>query len=192
MGISIRAYARHRGVAHNAVCKAIKAGRIQLNKDKTLDVAQADLDWEQNTNPAKAGSAKRRSVPVDGRTHDGVAKRNSDPGVSDPGGPLRGYSGATGGTTYTQAKTTNEVLKAQLNRQRLQEKKGQLINKDMVKAQIFRLGHQFRDAVQNWPSRVSAQMAAELQLNEHLLQITLEAYLRELLNELGDSKLNID
>ena len=187
MGISIRAYARHRGVAHNAVCKAIKAGRIQLNKDKTLDVAQADLDWEQNTNPAKAGSAKRRSVPVDGRPHDGAAKRNSD-----PGGPLRGYREATGGTTYTQAKTTNEVLKAQLNRQRLQEKKGQLINKDMVKAQVFRLGRQFRDTVQNWPSRVSAQMAVELQVNEHLLQITLESYLRELLNELGNAKLNIE
>ena len=62
MGISIRAYARHRGVAHNAVCKAIKAGRIQLNKDKTIDVIQADLDWEQNTNPVKAGSVKRPSL----------------------------------------------------------------------------------------------------------------------------------
>ena len=186
MGVSIRGYARHRGVADNAVRKAIKAGRIQLNKDKTIDVTQADLDWEKNTNPAKAGSAKRR--PITASAADSSDRSPSDSSRSD----LRGQSGATGSTTYTQAKTTNEVLKAQLNRQRLQEKKGQLINKDMVKAQVFRLGHQFRDAVQNWPSRVSAQMAAELQVNEHLLQITLEAYLRELLNELGDSKLNVD
>ena len=77
-------------------------------------------------------------------------------------------------------------------RQRLQEKKGQLINKDMVKTQVFRLGRQFRDAWGNWPARVSAQMAAELQVDEHVLHMTLERYVREHLDELGDAKLDLE
>ena len=170
VGISIRAYARHRGVADNAVRKAIKAGRIFLDKDKTIDVTQADLDWEKNTNPSKRPASRRRPAL------DGAVKKDLAPNSH----------------SFAQVRIAHEIAKTGLARQRLQEKKGQLINKDMVKAQVFRLGRQFRDVVQNWPSRVSAQMAVELQVNEHLLQITLEAYLRELLNELADAKLNIE
>jgi hypothetical protein len=99
---------------------------------------------------------------------------------------------AHGMNSFTQARTAHEIAKAHLARQRLQEKKGQLINKDMVKAQVFRLGRQFRDAWGNWPSRVSAQIAAELQVDEHVLHMTLERYVREHLNELGDAKLDLE
>ena len=183
MGISIRAYARHRGVAHNAVCKAIKAGRIQLNKDKTIDVTQADLDWEQNTNPAKAGSATTDSVKRPSLSTS--PHRTSNPGPATSGS-------APNSNSYAQVRIAHEVAKTGLARQRLQEKKGQLINKDMVKAQIFRLGRQFRDSWVTWPSRVSAQMAAELQIDEHLLHLTLERYVREHLSELGDATLNVE
>ena len=37
MGLSRRAYARHRGVAENAVRKAIASGRIELEPDGTID-----------------------------------------------------------------------------------------------------------------------------------------------------------
>jgi hypothetical protein len=60
----------------------------------------------------------------------------------------------------------------------------------MVKAQVFRLGREFRDAWVNWPARVSSQMAAELQVDEHGLHMILERYVREHLNELGDAKLD--
>jgi hypothetical protein len=42
MGLSIRAYAQHRGVSHTAVAKAIKAGRISKEADGTIDPAKAD------------------------------------------------------------------------------------------------------------------------------------------------------
>ena len=38
MGISIRAYARHRGVSDTAVRKAIKTGRITKERDGSIDV----------------------------------------------------------------------------------------------------------------------------------------------------------
>ena len=45
MGISIRAYARHRGVSDTAVHKAIRSGRITPEADGTIDPGRADRDW---------------------------------------------------------------------------------------------------------------------------------------------------
>lgn len=44
MGISIRAYARHRGVTDTAVHKAIRTGRIAPEADGTIDPDKADLE----------------------------------------------------------------------------------------------------------------------------------------------------
>ena len=46
MGISIRAYARHRGVTDTAVHKAIRTGRITPEADGTIDADRADADDE--------------------------------------------------------------------------------------------------------------------------------------------------
>jgi hypothetical protein len=42
--------AKHRGVSHTAVEKAIQQGRIRTTESGLLDVAEADRDWERNTN----------------------------------------------------------------------------------------------------------------------------------------------
>jgi len=49
MKLSMRGYATHRGVAYSAVARAVKAGRITLGRDKKIDVAKADKQWEANT-----------------------------------------------------------------------------------------------------------------------------------------------
>lgn len=53
-GISIRAYAQHRGVHHRAVQNAIKEGRITQLEDGTIDPAIADQEWTANTNMMKS------------------------------------------------------------------------------------------------------------------------------------------
>ena len=63
------------------------------------------------------------------------------------------------------------------------------INKDKVKAQVYRLGRQVRDAWINWPSRMAAQMASELKVDEHDMHTILERFVREHLDELSDTKL---
>lgn len=50
--VSIRAYARHRGVSLAAVQKAIRSRRIEL-VDGRIDVDRADLEWERNTRPQR-------------------------------------------------------------------------------------------------------------------------------------------
>ena len=55
--LSIRQYTERRGVSHTAVREAIKAERISVAKKEgrkfLIDVAQADIDWEKNTDEGK-------------------------------------------------------------------------------------------------------------------------------------------
>ena len=55
MGVSLRAYARHRGVSLAAVQKAIAYGRIHREEDGSIDQDRADLEWEANTRPPHEG-----------------------------------------------------------------------------------------------------------------------------------------
>ena len=66
-----------------------------------------------------------------------------------------------------QARTANEVLKAQERRVRLQRMKGELVDRAKAVAQVFRLARDERDAWVNWPARVAAMMAAELEVYAH-------------------------
>ncbi len=139
MGLSIRKYATLRGVTEGAVRKAISSGRITPNDDGTIDVERADREWKENTDEAKINTG----LPV--------MTENMPAGSSISSG---------GKPSFTKIKTAHELYKAQLTQLALQEKKGQLINKDMVKTQVYRLGRQIRDSWLNWPARVSALMAA--------------------------------
>ena len=129
MGLSIRAYARHRGVSHVAVKKAIDSGRITPEPDGTIEPNRADLEWAQNTvsarkpNPAKASS----SVVEPPRA------RTIEP--AEPAAPVL----STGGTSLLQARTVNEVVKAQTNKVRLAQLKGDLVDRAQAIAHVFRL-----------------------------------------------------
>ena len=77
---------------------------------------------------------------------------------------------AAGAMTFMQARTANEVLKAQERRVRLQKMKGELVDRAKAVAQVFRLARDERDAWANWPARVAAMIAAELEVDPHHLQ----------------------
>jgi pyruvate/2-oxoglutarate dehydrogenase complex dihydrolipoamide acyltransferase (E2) component len=68
MLLSQRAYAKHRSVNLSAVQKAIKSGRITATRGK-IDAAQADTDWDANTDPKQqrgkhaAGQPQRQAAP---------------------------------------------------------------------------------------------------------------------------------
>ena len=93
--------------------------------------------------------------------------------------------------TFMQARTANEVLKAQERRVRLQRMKGELVDRAKAVAQVFKLARDERDAWVNWPERVTAMMAAELGLEQHQLHTVLERHVREHLAELADVRPNL-
>ena len=175
MGISIRAYARHRGVTDTAVHKAIRAGRITPEADGSIDANRADLEWARNTDTPRTGT-RQQAVKV---------------AVPDAGGDAPAATPA-GGTSLLQARTVNEVVKAQTNKVRLARLKGELVDRPQAIAHVFKLARSERDAWLNWPARISAQMAAKLGLDPHAMHVALETAVREHLQELGDLRPRVD
>jgi len=178
MGISIRAYGRHRGVSDAAVRKAIAAGRITPEPDGTIDVAEADRPWAETTEAPRTGP-RARAVKVPAPAEDSAVAEASTPLPS-------------GGTSLLQARTVNEVVKAQTNRVRLARLKGELVDRAQAMAHVFKLARTERDAWLNWPARVSAQLAAKLEVDAHTMHISLETAVREHLQELGEMRTRID
>lgn len=175
MGISIRAYARHRGVTDTAVHKAIRAGRITPEADGSIDPDRADLEWARNTDTPRVGTRKQ-AVKV------AVPEPGSEPPAASP----------AGGTSLLQARTVNEVVKAQTNKVRLARLKGELVDRPQAIAHVFKLARTERDAWLNWPARISAQMAATLGCDAHAMHVALEGAVREHLQELGELRPRVD
>lgn len=171
MGISIRAYARQRGVSEAAVRKAIKTGRVTPLPDGTIDAARADRQWGSNTDQAKQRPVPNEAVQA---VRDAVGDPPTSPGLS------------SGGTTFLQARTANEVLKAQTSKVRLAKLKNEVVDRAQAIAHVFKLARTERDAWLNWPARVSAQLAAELQIDAHTLHVAMEREVRRHLEELGE------
>jgi hypothetical protein len=179
-GMSERQYATHAGLSRGAIQKVKTAGRLVLHDDGSINAGASDAKRKGATDPSKqrvaAGtSAKLKPVPDAALTTVGDTLRES--GLPAPG---------TGsGTTFLQAKTAHEVLKAQERRLRLDKMKGELIDRGKATALVFKLAREERDAWVNWPARVAALIAAELAVDAAAMQKALETHVRAHLDELA-------
>jgi len=179
-GMSERQYAAHAGLSRGAIQKAKASGRLALFPDGSIDASASDAKRVATTDPSKQrkASPRRNLKPV------------PDAALSAVGDTLRenGLTTSTkaGGTTFLQAKTANEVLKAQERRLRLQKMKGALVDRSRATALVFRLARQERDAWINWPGRVAALMASELGVEAAAMQQVLERHARAHLEELAE------
>ena len=188
-GLSERKYAARAGLSRGAIQKAKAAGRLVQFGDGSIDASASDNKRAAMTDPSKQrGTAKAKFKPVPDAALSAVGETLREQGLQAP---------ATGGnTTFLQAKTANEVLKAQERRLKLQKMKGELVDKARAKALVFRLAREERDVWVNWPARAAALMAAELSsalsengqnvtLETALMQNILETHVRAQLEELG-------
>jgi hypothetical protein len=189
MGVSSnRALAHQLGVSETAVRRAEKAGRIKREPDGSWDPARVRAAWSDNTDQAQQRPAQssrstgnRRLKPVPEAALGAVRDT-----LREHGEPI-----AAGAMTFMQARTANEVLKAQERRLRLQQMKGELVDRAKAVAQVFRLARDERDAWVNWPARVTAMMAAEVEVDPHKLHTALERHVREHLAELAEVRPNL-
>jgi hypothetical protein len=186
---SNRELARQLGVSETAVRRAEKTGRIKREADGAWDLAKVKAAWASNTDEAQQRPA--RSSRTTGRqrtmkTVPEVALGAVRETLREHGEPV-----SAGGMTFMQARTANEVLKAQERRIRLQQMKGELVDRAKAVAQVFRLARDERDAWINWPARVAAMIATELEVDTHKLHTVLERQVREHLNELAEVRPNL-
>ena len=193
MGLSIRAYARHRGVSHVAVKKAIDTGRISQLPDGTIDPVVADAQWAANTTPTRrsvADVASDKPAPQVSVSAREIPQASAKVLRDAPEPPSPALS--SGGTSLLQARTVNEVVKAQTNKVRLAQLKGELVDRAQAIAHVFKLARAEREAWINWPNRITPILAAELGIEEHTLFVALDVAVRVHLQELGEFVPKVD
>ncbi len=158
-GMSEREYAAHAGLSRGAIQKAKTSGRLVLHADGSIDAPASDTRRAVATDPSKRRpanlrEAKERLKPVPETAICAVGETLREHGLVAPT--------PGGGMTFLQAKTANEVMKAQERKPRLARLKGELVERDRAVALVFRLARQERDAWVTWPARVAALLAADL------------------------------
>ena len=185
-GMSERGYAARVGLSRGAGQKAKEAGRLVLHEDGSIDAEASDKRRAETTDPSKTRKAPAPKLkPVPEAAVSAVGETLREEGLPSPGG---------GGTTFLQAKTANEVMKAQERRLRLQRLKGELVDRARAETLMFRLARDERDAWVTWPARVAALMASELtaalgagyEVEAAVMQKVLEAHVRAQLDSLAD------
>ncbi len=173
-GLSITAYARHRGVSHVAVLKAIKAGRIEKEADGTIDPVKADAAWERNTNQAQQRKATKQSE----------TSRNDVEAEAPVGPPI-----VNSGPNFAQSRAIKEAYNARLAKLSYEEKSGALVRTDNVKVAWFNTLRVVRDRTLNLPDRLAPILAAET--DPKVVREMLEEELRIILNDAADTITNL-
>lgn len=172
MLMGIVEYSAHRNCGIQAVQEAIARGRISINGDNLIDVEAADRDWDQNTNLLQA----RRREPI-------LMSTTGSPGEPPPKKPTE----AVPGITYTDARALREVYDAQRRQLELQARRGELVNREEVEREAYRLYRQLRDACMNLPPRLAAQLAAET--DEAACHDLLESELQRVFSDFAEGRL---
>ncbi|OYW43134.1 MAG: hypothetical protein B7Z38_02635 [Rhodobacterales bacterium 12-64-8] len=197
-GMSERQYAAHVGLSRGAIQKAKEAGRLVQYADGSIDAVASDARRAAMTDPAKQPGVSAAPPPPAPKL-----KPVPDTALSAVGDTLR-ENGLVppitgGGTTFLQAKTANEVLKAQERKLKLAKLKGELIDRDRAVGLVFRLAREERDAWVTWPARAAALMASELgvmiadhgSLEPAMMQKVLEAHVRAQLDSLAEVRIDL-
>jgi hypothetical protein len=90
------------------------------------------------------------------------------------------------GTPYARLKVAQLALKVEAQRLALDENKRRLLDVIEANATIDEIAGTMRDALLNWPARVSGLIAAELGVDPHLLPTILQQHISDLLSEAAD------
>ncbi|HEY1756600.1 MAG TPA: hypothetical protein VGG72_14455 [Bryobacteraceae bacterium] len=190
--MSLRAYARYRGVSLRAVQKALASGRIAARADGRLDADVADANWASNTAPrplpsptpankrankTAAPTASTRTASPQSAHHHAEPR----PAAREPVDPPKLESGLE----YSKTRAVRESYLARLAKIDFEERSAKLVSADEVKVAAFNRFRQFRDGVLNIPDRLAAVLAAEG--DPRRVHELLAAEIRKALEEFADA-----
>lgn len=130
--VSIREYARRRGVTHEAVRKAIRDGRIRKTRTGKIDVVEANRAWQNSTDPSKQRKSASTATPP-----------------------------TEAAQQFAVARAMRESFAAQLAKLNYQQRAAILVDANQVRIKAFENARLVRDALLNIPNRISADLAAE-------------------------------
>lgn len=145
--LSANAYAKHRGVSHAAVLKAITEERLKESVRRRgpgyqINAELADKEWAANTDSGSGWPAHAKNKQT------AAAEPDTE---SDPDQPI----------SYAEARAQHERFKARLAQLELEQREAKLVEVEAVQRESFRIARLVRDSLLNIPDRVAGELAAE-------------------------------
>jgi hypothetical protein len=189
--LSIRAYARHRGVSQTAVQKAIADGRITRRKDGKIDSARADKQWAERTDHSKplnsvTGDPKLRRKPGAPSTPMGATRpRRAASATTEDESPTGNGHDPEPLSSYAKARGEREKFLAKMARLNYEREAGLVIAGEALAGDIYEASRAARDAFNTLPARLASAMAATTE--EAQCHDILEDAIREVLNQLSSA-----
>lgn len=154
-GLSLRAYAEHRGVSHTAVQKAVRSGRIPRLDDGSIDPEAADRAWAANTDVTKSSN----SVTGNPRhRRDPTAPPVPAGGAAAPRSTIAEANG--GGSGYVVARGARESYAAGLMKLKYHRELGSLLDAEGVELAADTCARRTAAAILAMPTQVGPQLAA--------------------------------
>lgn len=168
--VSVRAYARLKGVSETAIRKHVKSGLLTLQGDKKqIDPVQADKALSVGIDPAQveAGNAKLATGKASGgRKQAGMVSL---------------YEARTARANFAARR---EKIAVERERLELAEKQGKLIDRMLVESAWFEKGRMIRDRMLSIPDRLSALLASISDAAR--VHELLDSEMRKALNDVAD------
>ena len=148
--MSLRQYARHRGVQLFTIQAAIKSGRISTIADESgrgwIDPEIADKQFAENTDPSKQNRKPDLGDPILRRLH----------GCQDPETPAPPEE--IGGFQKSKART--QLYQAKLKRLEYLKELGKLVDAEKVRSEAFKIGKATKEAVLGVSDKIAPILAA--------------------------------
>jgi hypothetical protein len=200
-GISLCSLAKRLDRAKSGLHKLAVSGQIPRHADGSYDEAAVRVALEANLDPGRRAPVRS---PAGERSPKSVntrkAKKPAAPPVKTPDDALEAVSLIArvlreeghvdpGKLDYNAARTAETILKARERAISIAERQKTLVNLERVRRQVYDLGRQFRDVVQQIPARHAAQIAAAVGCNVHELDRELTRVIRETLSQIAEREI---
>lgn len=170
--LSMRQYAKHRGVSPEAVSKAVKTGRISTVSgekpgQRLINPEVADREWDANTDAGRQRKEAQKPAPIPEKPSKGPEMMPSEASkAAAPASILREREQepeqqGQKAPSFAQSAAFQKAYQARIAKLHYEEKAGKLVDADKVKVEAFRVGRIVRDAILGVADRISFKLAAE-------------------------------
>jgi hypothetical protein len=173
--MSMRAYAKHRGVSPEAVSKAVKKGRLTKavvgeGADRKIDSDVADREWAENSDPTKfrnSGAENRQAAAPEAEPIPEATKKAQ--------------------STVVQSAAVLKSYQARLAKLDFEERSGRLVDADKIRKLWTSVAAIARTKVLGIPSKLRQRI--EITPEQYAM---LELIVREALEELANERAGVE
>lgn len=184
--MNLNQYAKYRGVTRPTILNAIKTGKMTAEISPeghwVIDREQADAELARNINPKMSAAGKQRGKNKIKNPKQKIHVAKLPSHLQDKTEVVQEIPLKVPALIDSQAK--REYFKALTAELEHQEKQGILINREKVRASAYKNAKIVREAFQNLPDRISAELAAEN--NIHKIHAKLSKAIQEVLENLSE------